>query len=82
MTEQQIEIDAMLATAVSRLMSAGAVVNLMRELNRQEQPLAYWRAAVDLGEHLTVAGHTLTEAHRMLMARQGIAVQTDGGLIN
>jgi hypothetical protein len=82
MTEPETIVDAMLATACSRLLTAGAVANQMRELNRQAAQMDYWRAAVVLGEHLTVAGHALTEAHRVLLGAQGIVIQQDGGLVH
>lgn len=82
MTEQQKKVDAYLAMACSRLLNAGYVLNRMRELNRQDLPLDYWRQAVTLGDHLTVGGHALTEAHRILLAEQGISMQTEGGLVN
>jgi hypothetical protein len=75
-------VDAMLATAVSRLLKAAAATRQMRELNRQDLNHAYWKQAVNMGEHLFVAGHTVNVANLILAAEQGIPLQADGGLVH
>jgi methionine synthase I (cobalamin-dependent) len=80
--QQAQSVDALLATTCSRLLNAAAKVNEMRILHQQQNVLAYWQLATVAAEQLTVAGHAITEAHRILLAKQGLAIGQDGGLIN
>jgi hypothetical protein len=75
-------VDALLATACTRMLRAGNLLNQMRALQLQNRDEDYWRTAVQLGEHLTVGGHAIEEAHRILMAKIGIALQGNGGWIH
>lgn len=75
-------VDALLATACSRLLNAASKLNLMRELHRSGCERAYWLTAVDLGEDLQIGGHAITEAHRLLLAEMPIFIAEKGGLPN
>jgi hypothetical protein len=72
MTEQKIKVDALLATTYNRLLHAGETVNRMRQLNQVNDEIAYWQTAIQLAEHMMVAGHAIAETHRILLAGQGI----------
>lgn len=67
MGSRTTEVDALLATACSRTLQAGALLNHMRSLLSQGREMDYWRTAQTLAEHLSVAGHSLTESHRILL---------------
>jgi hypothetical protein len=69
------KVDALLATASSRLLNAGALLNHMRLLHEQGNEIDYWRMAVQLGEHLTVGGEALDDAHKFLLGRIGIVAR-------
>lgn len=77
------EIDALLATACSRLANAAYAVNRMRELQRAGQREQYWRELIGLHEHLCVGGEAILEANRIQLAREGIMSQAQqGGLVH
>jgi methionine synthase I (cobalamin-dependent) len=80
--QQTQSVDALLATTCSRLLNAVAMVNEMRMLHQQQNVLAYWQVATVAAEQLTIAGHTITEAHRILASKQGLVIEQDGGLVN
>jgi hypothetical protein len=85
--EQKRTVDAMLATACSRLLHAAHAVNSMRETHRRLGNVdAYWRESMDLCEHLAIAGHALTEAHRAMLSDLSLAILTQlptpGGLVH
>lgn len=82
MPHDRKSVDALLAAASSRMLNAGAVLNRMREMHRQGDDTAYWRLALDLGEHLNIGGAALTEAHRLLRKDVPIYVPDQGGLPN
>ncbi len=76
-------VDALLATAVSRLLNAAAVLNQMRELHRQDRDVEFWSAALGLGAHLTIGGHCIIEAQRLMLADiPTITLPPEGGLPN
>lgn len=75
-------VDALLTTAYSRMLNAGYMLNQMRELHRQGRDIEYWRVAIELGEHLTVGGHAIGEAHRLMMAGVSMFVPPKGELPN
>lgn len=82
MPHDRKSVDALLAAAVSRILNAGYALNRMRELHRQQLDIDYWRAAVDLGEHLTIAGGAIAEAHRLMLADVPLFIPEKGGLPN
>lgn len=77
----QKNVNALLGTATSKLLYAGELTNQMRSLN-QEDPNSekYWHTAAVLGEVLAIAGHCLTESHRILLAQMG--VKAPGGIVH
>jgi len=79
---KKTEVDALLATTCSRLLNAAAMVNRMRDMHANDCEEMYWWQANRLGEELSVAGHALTEAHRILLADMGISIPREGGTIN
>jgi hypothetical protein len=76
-------VDALLATGSSRLLTAGAILNHMRVLMSQGREDEYWRAAVVLGDHLSIGGHAISEAHTRMLAAEPIFIpEREGGLPN
>ena len=73
------DVDALLATACSRLLNSAALLNHMRLMHKQGRMADYWTVAVNVGHHLTVAGHSITTAHNKLL---GPAAQQQGGPVN
>ena len=71
----KMPVDALLATACSRLLQAASTVDSMRRMHLAGENEKYWLLAKLLGEHLEVAGATLTQAHAELLGRMGIAIQ-------
>jgi hypothetical protein len=89
MTDQQRNVDALLAVSASRMLLCGEMVQQMRGLHRDNADERYWRLAQQLADHLTVAGHCLMESNRILLAQktgpsQGhtLAGVCGGGLVN
>ncbi len=83
MPDDRKTVDELLATACSRLLQAGALLNRMRVLHAQGRGDDFWRAAVDLGRDLTVGGNALTEAQsRMLAAEPFFVRMKEGELLN
>jgi hypothetical protein len=82
MKDADKSVDALLATTCSRLLNAAAQVNTMRVLHQQQDALGYWKMATVAADNLTIAGCAMTEAHRILLAQQGIAIQQGGELIH
>lgn len=75
------DVDALLATAASRLLNSAALLNHMRHLRAQGRMNDYWTVAVTVGHHLTVAGHSITTAHNKLLG-PAAAAQQNGGPVN
>lgn len=84
MTEQQRNINGLLAVTAARLLQCGEMVQQMRGLQRDGADEKYWRMANELAQHLAVAGHCLTESHRGVLAKSGHAIAgiVGGGLLN
>lgn len=75
------DVDALLATACSRLLNSAALLNHMRLMHKQGRMNDYWTVAVNVGHHLTVAGHSITTAHNKLLG-PAAAAQQKGELLN
>jgi len=82
MPENAKNVDALLATACSRLLNSAAIISHMRVLHGHGSDSDYWCQNEVLAEHLIVAGRPITEAHGILLAKQGIVLQMPGGLPN
>jgi hypothetical protein len=77
MTEQQRNVDGLLAVAAERMLRSGEMAQQMRNLQRDGADERYWRMAQQIAEHLVIVGHCLTESHRILLAQAG---GTDPGM--
>ncbi len=82
MPNDKTPVNALLATACSRMLNAAFTLNQMRELIRQDRETEYWQQANVLAEHLTVGGHAITEAHRILLADCPVLCSDGRGLVH
>ena len=82
MPDEPIHVDSFLATACSRFLHAGETVNHMRLAYQQGDMEKYWKLVSHLAEHLSVAGHCVTEADRILLALNGVNGVQQGGLVH
>lgn len=71
-SEKQRDVDALLAAGSSKFLLAGELMSQMRAYHRLGQSERYWRTANVLAETLTVAGHCVNEANRILLGRMGV----------
>ena len=87
MTEQQRNIDCLLANGAARALKAGEMMQQMRTLYREGEIDRYWKMANDLADTLTIAGHCLEESHRIALAQQTLspkshAVAAESEMVN
>lgn len=88
MSDEQRSVDALLATACSRLLHAGEMVHQMRDLHQEGSRELYWYAVERAAEHIGIAAHAFNEAQAILLRDLGvklppdIAAQLPGGLPN
>ena len=90
MTDDQRNVDMMLATGAARMLRAGETMQQMRTLQRDSSAgELYWYRAQQLADDLHVACHCLTEANRIMLAKMGLAGVAEGfekllggGLVN
>jgi hypothetical protein len=79
MDNSKRSVDAMLAVACSRTQQGAALLSQLRLLHDRDLLHEYALVAIELGEAMTIAGRALEEAHRLLLLRQGIPLQTEKG---
>jgi len=82
MSHDKKSIDALLATAASRMLNAGALIDGIRKLHAANLDEEYWRTLLVIADDLTIGGHALTEANKLLLANAGINTQTARGWTN
>lgn len=70
MTEQQRNVDCLLATGASKSIHAGEMMQQMRAAYRDGDQDRYWKIAKQLADVLMIAGHCLEESHRTVLAQQ------------
>jgi hypothetical protein len=81
MPHDRKSVDALLATASSRLLRAAAGINLMREGMRQGRPDMICRGAMEMQQHISVAHFALDQASPHVAAEQFV-IPEKGGLPN
>jgi hypothetical protein len=66
MTESQIKVDALLATASSRMLCAASASNRLREALRSGDDQATVQSSLSLAEHLAVIEAAMLEVARLV----------------
>jgi hypothetical protein len=82
MDDSKRAVDSLLAVACNRTQQGAGLLSQLRLLHDRDLLHEYALVAIELGEAMTVAGHALEEAHRLLLLRQGVLQPEKGGWVH